>query len=460
MTPAEALTIGRTATYSKIATSYSQEPRRSVARAILRSFIAGEPEASQTIDVMSRALAQTDEHSAYVADRVIAMLLRRDHVRRAHAIIEAVPTVPSELRSLRQAQVAAIAARQRRDDAANAALVEAEPHDEEDDLITGLLKVRASQTYLLLGRYDMAMRRGLSAALHFERVGAKLFAAMSLRTPMRIAHIIRGDVAIAREYGERAVNLAVEHGFTHHANETRSRLLLYAAELGDHARYARLEREVSGLDFETGIARTLHAITADRAADALCELDRLRMRDLRTSERLMCDALRVACLLTLRDPAPAAQFVDELHGVVELPRDASARRFYLLAEAIGIAVAVALGRLDEAHALAKRLHGVLEEALANYALGRATTVPPSFRSLALVIDAVKRSRETECRVHLTDAERRLIPMLDAGMDVHVIARETQRSIGTVRTHLEHLRDKLGVARSEDVPQRARDLGFT
>ncbi len=53
------------------------------------------------------------------------------------------------------------------------------------------------------------MRRGLSAALHFERTNAKLLAAHALRTAMRIAHLVRGDVTTAREYAERGLRLAL-----------------------------------------------------------------------------------------------------------------------------------------------------------------------------------------------------------------------------------------------------------
>ena len=185
LTSAErALRIGRCSSHAQITAALASAPRRSVESAIYRSFVAGEPEVTQTLDVMMRALTRADEDAPFVADRAVAILLRRNHLQRARAALEAVPVVPMRLVPLRQAHVAAIAAREGRDDDAYAALAQAEPAEEEDDLETGLLKHRAAQTYLLLRRYDLAQRRGLSAVLHFERAGAKLLAAIALRTPI------------------------------------------------------------------------------------------------------------------------------------------------------------------------------------------------------------------------------------------------------------------------------------
>jgi DNA-binding CsgD family transcriptional regulator len=460
MTSAErALRTGRSSSHAQITAALASAPRRSVESAIYRSFVAGEPEVTQTLDVMMRALTRADEDAPFVADRAVAILLRRNHLLRARAALEAVPVVPTRLVPLRQAHVAAIAAREGRDEDAYAALAQAEPAEEEDDLVTGLLKHRAAQTYLLLRRYDLAQRRGLSAVLHFERAGAKLLASIALRTPMRVSHLIRGDVAAAREYGERGLRLAVEHGFANHANETRSRLLLYAAELGDEDRYLRLERETSGHFFETVIARVLRAIANGDIAQAETELAKGRIRDLRSSERLLCNVLSAACSFARSDIAPATEIVDGLRVEPVLPSDTVQRRCYIIGQGIAASLAVGIDRPDDARAIAARLQGIMEETLADYAIGRAAAVPPALRGYAAAVDLVRHAKESVREIHLTEAERRLIPMLQQGKDVVRIARETMRSPATVRTHLEHLRDKLGVARSEDVPQRARELGI-
>ena len=460
MTPAErALRTGRSLSHTEIMTALATAPRRSIESTIYRSFIAGEPEVTQTLDVMTRALARPDEDAPFIADCVVARLLHRKSVRRARAALEAVPIVPARLGPLRQAHVAVIAAHEGRDTDAYAALAQAEPAEEEDDLITGLLKNRAAQTYLVLGRYDLAQRRGLSAALHFERADAKLMAAVALRTPMRVSHLIRGDVATAREYGERALRLSLEHGFANHAHETRSRLLLYAAELGDEVRYQRLERETSLQFFETITARTLRALANGDITRTRAELAKALLRDLRMAERLLCSALSAVCSFAQSDNAPGHRLIDDLNVEPPLPRDAADRRYYVIGQAITVSLAVGLDRPDDARIIAARLRGMMEETLADYAIGRALAVPPALRGYAMVVDVVRRAREPFEEIHLTDAERRLIPMLQQGKDVVHIARETMRSTRTVRTHLEHLRDKLGVARSEDVPQRARDLGI-
>jgi DNA-binding CsgD family transcriptional regulator len=460
VTPAErALRIGRQASHGQIAEELRSLPRRSVEGAILRTFTAGEPEASTALDALTRALTTPNEASPYVADRAIAMLLRRGHLRRAQAVIDAIPEVPAPLLSLRTAHIAVLAACQGRTAAAYDALASAEPEQEWDDLVTGILKERAAQAYLVLERYDLAMKRALSAVLHFEREGAKLMAALALRTPMRISHLVRGDVAAAREYAERALKLALEHGFQAHASETRSRLLLYAAELVDEHRYARSEREKSTLHFETIVARALHAITSGDIPRAHRELAKARIRDLRPLERLFCNALGAVCSMAEDDPGAGNAFVDLLLDAPASSSDLTQRRFAALSQGLAVAIAVAVERNDDARVIARRLHGSIEETFADYALGRAHAVPPALRAYAMTVDVVRRAKERRRPVHLTDAERRLIPLLSAGKDVKVIAIETKRSAATVRTHLEHIREKLGVTRSEDVAQRARDLGI-
>jgi DNA-binding CsgD family transcriptional regulator/tetratricopeptide (TPR) repeat protein len=454
-----ALWIARTSTHAEISAALALAPRRSIENAILRSFVAGEPEVSQTLDVMMRALTKQDEDAPHLADRVIAMLLRRNHLRRARAVIDAVPDVPTSLRPLRDAHIAVIAAREGSDSLAYDALARAEPQEEEDELLTGLLKHRAAQAYLLLGRYDLAMRRGLSAVLHFERTNAKLLAAHALRTAMRIAHLVRADVTTAREYAERGLRLALEHGFSNFAAEARSRLLLYAAELGDEARYTRLERETPAHFFETIVARAVHTIGSGDIAQARQDLARGRVRALRSPERLLCDALSAVCAFVLSDAMPAKTVVEALLADPPFPRDAVQRRFTIVAHGIGTSLAIALDRSEDARLIGARLQGLMEETLVDYALGRATSVPPALRGYATIIDVVRHAKEPAHAIHLTDAERRLIPMLSEGKDVGRIARETMRSAATIRTHLEHIREKLGVARSEDVPQRARELGI-
>jgi DNA-binding NarL/FixJ family response regulator len=161
----------------------------------------------------------------------------------------------------------------------------------------------------------------------------------------------------------------------------------------------------------------------------------------------------------LSDPMPATTVVDALLGDVRFPRDAVQRRSMIIAHGITTSLAVALDRSDDARLIGARLRGLVEETLVDYALGHATSVPPALRGYATAIDVVRHALESSHAIHLTDAERRLIPMLSEGKDVGRIARETMRSTATVRTHLEHMREKLGVARSEDVPQRARELGI-
>jgi DNA-binding CsgD family transcriptional regulator len=456
---ARALRIGRQASHGQIAEELRVLPRRSVEGAILRTFTAGEPEASTALDALTRTLAAPNEASPYVADRALALLLRRGHLRRAQAVLDAVPEVPVALQPLRMAHVAVLAAREGRISAAYDALARAEPEQEWDDLTSGVLKHRVAQAYLVLERYDLAMKRALSAVLHFEREGAKLMAALALHTPMRIAHLVRGDITGAREYGERALKLALEHGFQAYASETRSLLLLYAAELVDEHRYESSKRETSTLHFETIVARAIHAITSDDMPLAQRELAKARMRDLRPQERLLCNAIGAVCRMAEDDLGAANALVDHLLEEPASSREVTQRRYVALSQGIAVAIAVAVERNHDARMIARRLQGSIEETLADYALGRAQAVPPALRAYAMTVDVVRRAKERSRPVHLTVAERRLIPLLSAGKDVKVIAIETRRSAATVRTHLEHIREKLGVTRSEDVAQRARDLGI-
>lgn len=433
--------------------------RRSIEHAILRSAIAGEPELSLPLDSLIRTLATPTLAMAFVADRAIMFLLRKGHVQRARAILEAVGNLPDDLRPVHLGQLALVAAFAGSEREAHDYAVQAEAADpSDDDLISGLTKGWLARAYFHLARYDLSTRHALSAALHFERIGAARRAASILGVPMVVAHVVHADVATAREYGERALSLMIAQGFQARAGDLRATLLLFAAELADHRRYERLESEAPIAPFPARLARVLSALAGGNVESAKWHIAEARIRDISPAQRCLCDALFGLSAIASGDNDMAFAMSQRIETVGPAAADPRERRHATLATILTVAINRRLGRHDVARTLVRRVEGTIESPLATYSLGQGMP-PPALRGYAAAIDAARQSKAQQPLVRLTVAERNLLPLLSAGKDVRVIALETHRSAATVRTHLERMRAKLGVTRSGDVVQRARDLGI-
>jgi LuxR family transcriptional regulator, maltose regulon positive regulatory protein len=76
-----------------------------------------------------------------------------------------------------------------------------------------------------------------------------------------------------------------------------------------------------------------------------------------------------------------------------------------------------------------------------------------------VRSAVVASSEPRLRESLSQAEMRVLRYLPTGLSVSEIADQLYLSVNTVRTHMRHLYDKLGVHRRHEAVDRARALGL-
>jgi LuxR family maltose regulon positive regulatory protein len=63
------------------------------------------------------------------------------------------------------------------------------------------------------------------------------------------------------------------------------------------------------------------------------------------------------------------------------------------------------------------------------------------------------------REHLTESEVRVLRYLPTNLLAPDIAEELYVSLSTVKTHLRHIYDKLGVRRRAEAVERARHLGL-
>jgi LuxR family maltose regulon positive regulatory protein len=63
------------------------------------------------------------------------------------------------------------------------------------------------------------------------------------------------------------------------------------------------------------------------------------------------------------------------------------------------------------------------------------------------------------REPLTQAETRVLHYLPTSLSVPEIAEQIYLSVNTVRTHMRHVYDKLGVHRRQEAVERARVLGL-
>ena len=181
--------------------------------------------------------------------------------------------------------------------------------------------------------------------------------------------------------------------------------------------------------------------------------------DLTAAQRMLCEALLGLCAIALGDDDAAFSVCQGLHPLTTPAGRPDEGRYARIALALGVAVNARLGRCDGARGLLRSLEGTIEWPLAAYAVGNETSVPPAFRAYAVAIELARGATAGLAPVPLTPAELRLLPLLSAGKAVRDIARETDRSAKTIRTHLERLRAKLGVRRSDDLVERARDLGI-
>lgn len=76
-----------------------------------------------------------------------------------------------------------------------------------------------------------------------------------------------------------------------------------------------------------------------------------------------------------------------------------------------------------------------------------------------VRSTVVASSEPRLRESLSQAEMRVLRYLPTGLSVSEIADQLYLSVNTVRTHMRHLYDKLGVHRRHEAVDRARALGL-
>ena len=105
--------------------------------------------------------------------------------------------------------------------------------------------------------------------------------------------------------------------------------------------------------------------------------------------------------------------------------------------------------LLERHARQRTAHPALIRKIISMLGGRAPTAPA----------APAASPPQHLPEPISQAEARVLRLLQTSLSAPEIARELYVSVNTVRTHMRHLYDKLGAHRRLEAIDRARTLGL-
>jgi len=291
-------------------------------------------------------------------------------------------------------------------------------------------------------------------------LGSSIASGVALARSMH--RLALGDGPGAVSWARKALALEPDVGFAEHA--TASYFLGIALFYSDPDEAEPLLRNYLAV-----VPSGEHDVRRYYAMALLAEHHAIR-GEVDAAEQLARKALQVAQANGLAEHPPTEQ-VHVAIGTTHLARG----RLDLAEEELERAVTLARrggDRVEHAHALAwlARVRSAQRDPTgARDALQRARElVPDAGRSiLQIPVHAVEQQLDQPTRPRatnqsdqpLTDAELRVLRLLQSGLSYREIAAELFLSHNTVRTHTRHLRTKLGATSRAEAVTRARELGL-
>src|ERR1700676_3768052 len=436
--------------------------RSEPARLCLEAAIAQhDADLDRCVALFRRALfAAEGQEKAYVTDLLAPIFVTQNRLDEAEALLE-VDYRHSEFEAARLALKAVCLARRGEVSAAQALRRSVERMDcSHSILIASRVAQRLALSCFYSHDYEEDLNHSDRCGPLYASIGADRLAAGAYSISYIIHHTVTGDILEARRFAELITSAAQRGGDTSYVVLGLAAQYEIAAEMADEKRLlalrALLRREARpGLYKERFAARLADFIPfawsgdfgAFRSgivvvADALATT--LGMKSL-------CLALESLALLAMDDRENAARTARRaLHLAGQKPAasdSAFERRYRRLGRALAAVACLLLGdRIRGKRALAtKDAQSSLESsALEAVAQGDGwTRAPQRIRGYARIVEAARRSaRKGVTHPLLTTSELAVLRSFADGMTVAQIARDSGRSVHTVRNHTASAMQKL------------------
>jgi DNA-binding CsgD family transcriptional regulator len=432
---------------------------------------------NRSVSLLRRALSMASASDReFVVDLLAPMHIMKRDTESLHEILSAAPKNPAltssylALRAVLAAIEGNLSAYRVRAAAAEASLL---------DCVDALGRARTLQRLGLAAYYasdaDVAAATSLESAQAFEGLGIHRAAAAAYSVAYIVNLSVLGDSEQAYALAARAAEAAAQTG--DESFETGAMVAQYelAAEFADDETVTRLRRALLRRSlpnqYEERFARAIADLLfvgwsgdfrAFRAAVVMVGEAATRSRP----QRALCHGLRSLAEASLNERVGARRYsrlaLGASEGRTRSDETFHDRRYIRLARALAASACLIIGdvvrgrRALEAMTLRNSPEGSLADAWESFSWEAA---PRHVRGYARLIHVARTTALRHVSGKLTPQEREVLAYLAAGTSAPELARQTGRSIHTIRAHTRAIISKLQVHTRNAAISRARELGI-
>ncbi|MBV8644784.1 MAG: response regulator transcription factor [Candidatus Eremiobacteraeota bacterium] len=451
--------------------------RDGTAVALLRAMLAqADGDVASAIRILKSAFVRAaKDDRPYVADLLVPLLVARgelEHIEE-YETSSLVPVLAPGAEAL-CAVVAACRGEPERS-REHALLADAASDAVDDVTMRARVQGRLALAAFYRGEYALAERLAQESAALAEHGGAPRFAGTAYSLGYAIAHDVTGDLDAAARYAEALVAAAEACGDGSMRAFGLVGLYELAAERADHEEAQRLQRILRARMMAPQYRERFASVVADALPLAWrgdfggfrAIVTVLRDTAERSAgERGLCEAFGALAALGLDANDETRRLARRALAVARPQPGISSfeARYRRLARALGAAACVLVGdgvrakRVADVRFLREDPDIAALVAFAEH--GHWEEAPLRVRGYARLVVTVRDALlHAARRGVLTGAELTVLRELASGKNAPMIARESGRSVHTIRTHTSAIVSKLGAHGRGDALARARKLGL-